>query len=196
MKNNILLLLFLASSITLIGQNKADLDLLITDDTWRKEAFPFPIPFAPEIDYTGYEEAQFAKGWSNPESDEFWTYSFIWHIDTEKELTEKELEINLQYYFDGLMKIINKDTSLTLPPTLALFIKKGNERGISTYQGKVKFYDAFFNKDLYELNIIVEQDFCRTKDKLNVLFKFSPKDFNDVIWEGLGKIRVNSEVCE
>lgn len=194
---NILLILFLGTTVTLFGQKKeTTIDYLITEDNWRKEAFPFPVPFAPQIDYEGYEEAQFAKGWSKAESPEFWTYSFLWHIDTKNELTEKELEINLQYYFDGLMKIINRDTNFTVPPSVALFLKKDNKNGLSTYHGKANFYDAFFTKGLFQLNILVEQSYCSEKDRLNVLFKFSPKDFNDAMWETLRKIRINPEVCK
>jgi len=178
----------------LFSQNEENLDLLITENTWRKEAFPLPIPFAPEIKYKGVEEAQFSKGWSNPESEEFWTYVFLWHIDLEKELTERELEVNLQYYFDGLMKIINKDTSLTVPPTIALFLKDKNVNEHSIYKGKVNFYDAFFTKKTFTLNILVEQGYCKEKNKYDVLFKFSPKDLNHPIWEDLGKIKVNPKI--
>ena len=56
--------------------NKKSLDLVITEDSWGKEVFTFPIRFAKEIKYEGIEEAYFPRGWNKVKNPEFWTYAF------------------------------------------------------------------------------------------------------------------------
>ena len=65
--------------------------LLAIEDNWRSERLSFPISFAPSLDYKGYEEVRFAKGWSKKDSDEFWTYAFVWYLDEDPELDANQL---------------------------------------------------------------------------------------------------------
>ena len=45
---------------------------------WRTEIVTFRLSFAPELDYEGHGDVRFAPGMFDPETDEFWTYSFVW----------------------------------------------------------------------------------------------------------------------
>ena len=42
-------------------QNKLKQGVLIADTTWLEEVIPFPIRFAPEIKYDGYEDLRFGS---------------------------------------------------------------------------------------------------------------------------------------
>ena len=171
-------------------------DLVKTDDTWGKEIIKFPIHFAEELSYEGYEEAQFSAGWREKDSPEFWTYVFVWNINTRAELTERELETNMQFYFDGLMKVVNKDENLVPPNSIAQLHEQEGINGISTYTGTVKIFDAFITQKVMTLNVLIENHYCKEKKKSVILFKFSPKAFGDEIWLELDKIKLRNSACE
>jgi len=48
-----LVLFFLNFNFVLTAQDDPNIVLMDTEDTWRKEAFTFPKPFAPEVDFEG-----------------------------------------------------------------------------------------------------------------------------------------------
>jgi len=172
------------------------LNLLETDTTWKKEIFNFPISFAKEINYEGFEEAQFPEGWRKKDSPDFWSYVFAWNINGNVELNENELEINLQIYFDGLMKVVNKDKEIVIPKTIAQFRKKVDSNNISSYIGKVEIFDAFVTKEPMTLNVLVEKYYCELKKKSIILFRFSPKDFESDVWLKLKRVKLRDDFCK
>lgn len=175
---------------------KDNVNLLETDTTWRKEIFNFPIHFAKEINYEGFEEAQFPEGWRKKDSPDFWSYVFAWNINLNTELTANELETNLQIYFDGLMKVINKDPELVLPKTIAQFHKKEDANNISRYTGKVEIFDAFVTNKPMTLNVSIDKYYCEQKKKSIILFRFSPKEFGNDIWGKLKKVTLRANICD
>ena len=106
MKNTIIIVALLLTSISLFSQKEEEAFYLFAEDsTWGVEIFHFPLGFAREIPYEGIEDARFPKGWSNPDSSTFWSYAFVWSINLNEELTEKMLEDNLKLYFSNVQKI-------------------------------------------------------------------------------------------
>ena len=181
-----LFLFFLLSSCAPLFSNAQEtIDLLLhIDEPWRSEQLSFPIHFAPSINYKGIEEVRFAKGWSAPDSDEFWTYTFLWYLDEDPKITASAIEDDIEAYFNGLMNLVSKESDI--PDSNVVFVKDANS--INTYTGKAKIYDAFFNKDIQELNIKAIVDYCSKKKKHTVLFTFSPKEFDHDIWKTLDTI--------
>ena len=96
MKNILTITLLLFCSNFLLGQENEHLYFLETDTTWRKEMFLFPINFAPDIDYKGIEDARFPEGWEKLDSPNFWSYAFAWNLENSGDITESDLEVNLQ----------------------------------------------------------------------------------------------------
>ena len=195
MKNMITLFIICYSTI-MIGQKKEYVRVLEADSTWFKEIFPFPIHFAPEINFEGYEDAQFPKGWGKPESPEFWSYIFAWNINHSGKFSEQELETNLTYYFDGLMKVVNDDKELTVPPSTVLILKVDRISHGSDYLGKVRVYDAFRTKEMITLQLRVDVHPCENQDKSIVVFRFSPKGFDSDIWKLLQEVTLKPNACE
>jgi len=60
-------------------------------DGWRAETIPFPLDFAPELNYEGLEELRFAPGMFDADSEDFWTYAFIWWIPEETSIDPDSL---------------------------------------------------------------------------------------------------------
>ncbi|WP_290700951.1 hypothetical protein [Lacinutrix sp.] len=176
-------LLSFSASLSINAQETTDL-LLDIDEPWRSERLTFPIRFAPSLDYKGIEEVRFAEGWSSPDSDEFWTYTFLWYLDEDPKVTANIIEDDIEAYFNGLMNLVGKGSDI--PDANVVFVKDANTT--NTYIGKAKIFDAFFNKDIQELNIKAIVNYCSKTNKHTVLFTFSPKEFDHNIWKTLDTI--------
>jgi len=176
--------------------------LLKIDEPWRNEKLSFPIHFAPSLDYKGIEEVRFAKGWGNKESEEFWTYAFLWYLDEDPLLTETKLENDIQAYFNGIMNLVGKGRGLTdIPDSKVDFIKlatgsttSGKRNDSRTnYEGKAEIFDVFFTKSTQILNITAVSDYCSASKKYTVLFTFSPQDRDHSIWKTLNGISLTQD---
>ena len=196
MKGIFTLFLLAATLQPLYGQSEKDRFVLTQDERWRTELFDFPLSFAPEVDYEGYEDIRFLKGWSNQESDEFWSYAFVWVLKDEPVITAASLARDMNYYFDGLMKLPGQ---AAMEGTEAASIKasesvfdKDNDSKYSFY-GTIKTKEAFFTQKVITLNVKVEQSYCGQSDQYFVLFRLSPLDFSASIWDQLSEVKV---VCE
>lgn len=188
MKKWTTLLVLLISSTVLYSQDEAQLYVLETPTTWKTELFTFPIGFAQDIAYEGFEDARFPEGWNKENNLNFWSYVFAWSINSNKELTENELETNLQLYFDGLMNAKGCTT--------ALFVKKINSVGVSKFIGKIKTTDAFFTKKPLTFNVVVDTYYCQLQKKLILIFRFSPKAFESSVWNTLKEVKLRADSCK
>ena len=103
MKKIILIISILFFSVLSYAQEVEPLEVFTTDSTWIKEIIQFPIGFAQDIKYEGFEDLRFPQGWSKQDSPNFWSYVWAWSINGIEEPTESDLEKNVQLYFDGLL---------------------------------------------------------------------------------------------
>ncbi len=194
MKRITIILFLLSLSVVVFSQEEESINILKADDSaWGKEVFKFPLRFASEIPYTGAEEARFPKGWRDTESRDFWSYVFAWQITYQKVMSPEELEENIEIYFNGLMDNKNRmksDSSISL--TNALFIKNSQTR----YTGKVRTFDAFTTKKMFTLNVQVQKYDCPQKNKTIVVFRFSPKPFENDVWSYLNEVEIGDDACE
>ena len=102
MNKHIVTILLLFFCILSYSQEEESLEVFTTDSTWVKEIIKFPISFAQDIKYEGFEDLRFPQGWSNQESPNFWSYVWAWSINGIEKPSESDLEKNVQLYFDGL----------------------------------------------------------------------------------------------
>lgn len=190
-----LILLFLFSVVSALGQNVETENLIKLDSTWGKEVFPFPINFAKNINYEGIAEVRFPpKGWRNPEHPFFWSYTFVWKINLNRKITAKELTLDLETYFDGLNDV-REDNNIDQQAT-ATITKIKEDKLTSFFEGKVDTFDHFATNKRFVLNVKIESRFCETTQKTVILFKFSPKDFEHKVWENLNDIELVKNHCK
>jgi len=172
-------LLFLFNTVISFSQESET--VLSSPDNWQSEIIPFPLGFAQEIDFEGFEDLRFAPGWNDPNSQEFWTYMFVWYVEMGPPMTEKKLTEYFKQYYDGLMGVNESKRDSTnanqLTETLCLFVK--TDKGFS---GKMRTFDRFFTKDYITLNIKVKESFCPETNKQIIRFDISPKDFDNEAW--------------
>ncbi|WP_296385387.1 hypothetical protein [Winogradskyella sp.] len=183
-------------SVLLSGQEKENLYVLEADSTWLKEIIKFPLGFAQDIAYEGYEDLRFAKNWSKPEGLEFFTYAFVWNINLLEVPTVSLIETNTKLYYDGLMAAVNKEKDFTIPKTIVEFHQLESEAELPSFRGKMLVHDSFFTKKIINLNVSVETTYCKEQDKYLMLFRVSTLDFDDVIWNQLNAITLASNICE
>ncbi|MCB0443450.1 MAG: hypothetical protein KDC50_05310 [Flavobacterium sp.] len=187
MKNKILTIGFILLSIVVSGQEKSNANLLETDSTWNQEVFHFPIGFAPEIAFKGFEDARFPQNWSKKDSNDFWSYVFVWSINNPVEITSSALEDNIEMYFNGLMNYQN---------SVALFFEKEPSSKAKRYSGKIKIFDALVTKTNMTLNVTAEHYYCDQSKTTFIIFRFSPQEFGLEIWEKLEKVKLRKDFCD
>ena len=194
-KKAIIISILLNCSLSTFGQKNEEVNLIQADSTWGKEIIKMPFWFAPKINYKGYEDIRFAKGWEEIDSSGFWTLVFAWDINLKAKPTTKFFEDNLKLYFDGLMKVVNEDSLLIIPKTKVFFKEEKQKNGITTFTGTLETYDAFTTKKMILLNVTIESYYCKKTKKHVPFFKFSPKEFNHKIWNSLKNVRLQTNIC-
>jgi len=178
-----LLILFLLIFNSVITSGQEYETVLSSPDNWQSEIIPFPISFAPEIDFTGFEDLRFSPGWADKTDEAFWAYCFVWYVEKDSALTESKLTEYFNEYYDGLMGVDIKNAedstkSNQLDHTLCLFIKTDKD-----FKGKMRVYDSFFSNDYMILNITVKESFCPAKNKQIIRCDISPKPFDHKVWD-------------
>ena len=157
--------------------------ILKAPDDWNSELIEFPLSFAPQIDFEGIEDIRFSPGWSNPYSEQFWTYYFCWYVAGETELTDDFLERTMNLYFDGLIAVVinNQEDSIRVEEvgqTSSTF-----SRAQEGFEGEISIFDAFFTMEEVRLRVKVRQDICKAQGMQLISFELSPKDFETPVWD-------------
>ncbi|PHR72854.1 MAG: hypothetical protein COA67_03900 [Lutibacter sp.] len=183
-----IILLFFTAFV--VGQEVEKENLIQLDSTWGKEMFPFPIRFAKNINYEGVAEVRFPpKGWRTIGHDFFWTYTYAWSIDIDREITATELTSNLEKYFDGLNNVT--ETNNVDQKATATISKTKRKKRTTFFKGSVDTYDHFATNKRIVLNVLIESHYYKKEKKTVLLFKFSPKDYIHKVWETLKNIQLN-----
>tara|TARA_A100000171_G_scaffold53013_1_gene75387 strand:+ start:3660 stop:4244 length:585 start_codon:yes stop_codon:yes gene_type:complete len=192
MKTKIITIIaFLLTTQFFYAQEEKEHESFFTETEWKSEFFPFPIGFAREIPLEGIEEAVFPPGWGKTESPEFWSYLFVWNVKTPAPLTLQELETYLNYYFDGLLNIKNRKNGTTILPTSTLLTTSATTKFIGT----VHLFEGRYTQKMMYLHTYITQDYCEETNEATLVFKFSPKGFNDRIWEQFQEISLKNGIC-
>ena len=187
----IIITIALLYSIVLFGQEKEELYILEADSTWLKEIIKFPLGFAQDINYEGYEDLRFAKDWRNAEGSEFFTYAFVWNVNLTEVPTVDMIETNMKLYYDGLMGAVNSDKDFVVPETIVAFHQLDSESKLLCFRGEIQTYDSFSSKKVINLNVSVETTYCKDQGKYLMLFRVSALDFENVIWDTLNSIKLS-----
>lgn len=81
---------------------------------WRFERIEFPLPFAPDLKYEGFEELSFAPGMFNAKSDTYFTYVFAMKLTSKAVIDAPGLKSLLETYFRGLCKAVAEGTDFKI----------------------------------------------------------------------------------
>ena len=151
---------------------------LPTPQGWRTEQIALPPDFAPTLPRSGLLELRFMPGMFQPDTDDFWSYAFVWWIDGEGPANAQALNADLQTYFRGLYQF---DKAFDVEKTIvqSLLIADGAIDGF--YRGTIDGYDPFRTHAPIQLHGEVQVVSCGPK-RTAMLFAFSPKPPRHAVW--------------
>ena len=172
---NVIVFMSIWLSVNAQNHSEQEIGVLESDSTWLKEIIRFPIGFAPEITYEGYEDLRFSKKWRDNAHEDFWCYMFVWHVENSQELSTTNLEQQMKFYYDGLMKAVNKKKDFEVPETTVLFIKNEGDNRDVDFIGKLQVYDSFNTEAMITLNVRVKTHHCVGTKTTDIVFRFHRK---------------------
>lgn len=162
---------------------------LPTPEGWGVEQFPFPIGFAPTISYKGVEDIRFSPGWAKGNSEEYWSYAFLWFLDGDVNVDSQILEMNIKDYYTGLIAANgSKIPTENLIPVITSFKKiERYKDDLQTYSGTIQMTDYIRIKPIL-LNCKVHLKKHNGKDNTFLFFELSPQPVSHAIWQKLDQL--------
>ena len=152
---------------------------------WRLERINFPLPFAPELAYDGYEELQFAPGMFNPKSDTYFTYVFAMKISDDVTVDDAFLNKLLTTYYRGLCRAVAKGTDFKIDPTkITAVVKEEHYEAPHSrhFHGTLQSYDPFVTGKPLKLHLeILTVEFGAGDHRIYA--SVSPKPSDNLIWK-------------
>lgn len=162
-------------------------ELLPTPADWRFERIDFPLPFAPEIKYNGFEELRFGPGMFKPESETYFTYIFAMKISDNVVLDAPALQTLSETYFRGLCGAVARDKKLDIDTSkisAQVRAEPPKAEPARHFRATVEIVDAFVTGKPLTLNVeMMVIDVSRTDHR--IFAALSPKPVDTPIWKQL-----------
>lgn len=179
------------AGLSAMAENKAPAPFsLPTPEGWRTETIPFPLGFAPELDYTGLEELRFAPGMFSAGAEDYWTYAFVWWIPIDTDPGIERLQTDLEAYFFGLTRVVARGNGFDPGnPTYEARLNAVDESESGRLRGRVLTFDAFAARKPVELNARIENVRCEEQGRRALIFLLSPQSEGHAVWRSLETIR-------
>ena len=199
MKNIITLLVCLVSLTSFGQQAKVEFDgahwnapyALAIPFGWGVERSSIQAAFAPQVLYKGIEDIRYTPGWGNPNSEQYWSYGFLWYLDESPKISEEVIESNLSAYYAGLFnRNFDKQStaaSKTLPVKTWVTEIAAENGDLQTYYGAIAMVDYMAQKPI-SLNCLVHVKSSPEQNKTFLFFEVSPQPLNDKIWKSLDQL--------
>ncbi len=189
----------LLMSGTLLLADKPNSPKLAAPEGWGGETIELPPGFAPDMKLKGSEHIRFAPGMMKPESDSFFSYAFVFELQSKPVLTEAVLKDEFLKYYRGLCQAVLNGKRPDIDPsefTLELERAKSDagsssdENAADTptlYTGILDWVEPFATKKRQKLNLEMR---TWARDDRNYIFVcVSPLARDAAIWKQLHAIR-------
>ena len=163
-----------------------------TLENWRYERLPFPLSFAPDLKYDGFEELRFAPGMFNPESDTYFTYIFAVRLEGKHKIDADFVRTFLLKYYRGLCKAVGEDRDPPLDlDKISVAVKKGKDErtGREVFHAEVAMFDAFVTGKPLTLNVEIVAAVDADADATCMYALASPKTKKHKVWKLLYDLR-------
>ena len=153
--------------------------ILNTPPDWTIERFDLPPVFAPGLPIKGIEDIRFSPDWSKKKTEGYWTYCYLWTLQSSTPLTQTDLETCLKFYYTGLIKSNLKDaktdTANATPVTIKLHSIPNVAPGRKAFEGELHMPD-YMSRQPITLNFKIHQ-----KNNF-IYFEASPLPYANKIW--------------
>ena len=163
---------------------------------WGKERLPFPLTFAKDLDYKGFEDLRFAPGMFKPETGDYFSYAFLMWLEGKVTFDAKSLERDLMKYYKGLCTAVATSRKLDLDYSkiavkAALQDKKGRLGGeeADVFHAQIDWYDPFVTGRPLTLHLEIWTRSADAGKRSCLVAIASPKAKTEPIWEALRKIQ-------
>ena len=201
---NLAILIFGLISVALYGQEpgsefdghkwESPYTLPVPKD-WAVERFQIPISFAPQIPYKGVEDIRFTPGWAKANSDEYWSYAFLWYLEGNVNMDTETLNRNLKAYYTGLVNVnggkIPKEK--VIPVEASFMVVRKDTGDLKTFAGEISMLD-YMGKMPIVLHCKVHIKSCTGENKRFIFYELSPKPLSHNIWLSLDKLWYEFEI--
>lgn len=117
-----------------------------TPADWDYERIDFPLSFAPELKYDGFEELRFAPGMFNAESDTYFTYIFAIKIKNDITFDAGMLKTFLETYYRGLCRTVAQGTDFDIDVSkisAKVYPQKTKTEQVRHYRATLDSFDPF-----------------------------------------------------
>ena len=163
-----------------------------TPEGWRTETIPFPLDFAPELEYEGLEELRFSPGMFSEQSIDFWSYAFVWWVPEGTSFGTERLENDLEAYYRGLTEGVAKINELDPgDPEFAVQLKPVESASLehAQWKGSVRTFDVFTTRKPIRLGIRIDILQCPEQERVAAFFQLSPQPERHKIWKVMDDLR-------
>jgi len=194
MKRLALLLILVCASITpaLAQRAQPAPTMLLGPADWQFERLPIPPAFAPDIAWTGYEEARFSPGMFSTKSATRFTYVLSICIDGTSKIEEKKLKGFLERYFRGLSTSVGRGRDMKPDPAVFKAEVKPRKDATGTeglFTARIPFIDTFTDGSQIMLNLEIDVRPQPKAKKTQIILLISPLAADAEIWKQLRSIR-------
>ncbi|MCP4156888.1 MAG: hypothetical protein GY757_54755 [bacterium] len=187
----LVILLLVPGSVTVCMGNANEPVILKAPTDWRFERMDFPISFAPELKYTGFEELRFAPGMFENKSPGYFSYIFVIVLENTAP-GDVELTDFLLKYYKGLCSLVARQKKMAIDLSkFSVKVEKLENKASETslYACKLAIIDPFTDGRELELNMEIRLVAQKSPLKLALVAIASPKAKDSKIWKKLCNIR-------
>lgn len=149
---------------------------------WRFERLPIPPGFAPDIKWTGYEEARFAPGMFSTASTNYFTYVLAVSVEGTASIGTNDLADFLDKYFKGLSTGVGRRKGLVPDPAQLGAKVTATKDAPNQFTARVPFFDTFNDGRRIVLNMEITALPRVAEKKTLVVLLITPQPVEAPIW--------------
>ncbi len=165
-----------------------------TPEGWKYERIDFPLSFAPDLVYKGFEELRFAPGMFNAKSDTYFTYVFGMKLTGSYRVDAAFLKGLLTSYYRGLCRTVwGDETPKPDFSSINVEITTGDLRdGVKHFKATIHMIDAFVTRKPLVLNLTIQANSDEADKHTLISAQASPKPDHHTIWKLLRSLAVGA----
>ena len=178
-----------------------------TEKGWFGERIDVPTGFAPDMSWKGIEEIRFAPGMFKPGQPDFFSYAFVFSLESESDLSPKSIREQILIYYKGLSsqvstgkgrKVDVSKFSVELVPEKKLSLIPAQAGKSSSYIGTLHWVEPFATGRDQILRFEIQAWKDDDRKRAYVFVCVSPQKTDAPIWKklhGIGrKFRVYGDL--
>jgi hypothetical protein len=157
---------------------------------WFTDKFDLPLPFVPELPYSGSEDLHQLNGFGTPASPEWWSYNYLLWLDGSPRITRDSLERDLLAYYKGLCNYFGPPAVTCNPSGFSSKVVRLGEvklggRSTDVFAADITGYDPFFTGQPIALHMLISSFQCPRAGHRAVLLSASPQPIGQGPWPAL-----------